>query len=241
MPKFFFQPEERCGGQICLRGEAEKHIKTVLRAKEGEEITLCDGAGMDYRCRIASLGQGVLLDILAKTPCETEPRTKLTLYQGLPKADKMEWIIQKCVEIGVERIVAVSTARAIVKLDKKEGKKLERWQKIAEAAAKQSGRGKVPEVCGVLSFAEAVREAQTLDGALIPYEKETENGLRRFVQGFHGETIGIFIGPEGGFAEEEIAMAQAAGVQPITLGRRILRTETAGMVTAAVLLYELEE
>ena len=118
-----------------LFGEDEKHIKTVLRAREGEEITLCDGEGMDYQCRIASLERGVLLDILSKEVCETEPKVKITLYQGLPKADKMELIIQKCVELGVDRIVAVSTERAIVKLDKKEAKKLERWQKIAEAAA----------------------------------------------------------------------------------------------------------
>lgn len=224
-----------------LFGEDEKHIKTVLRAKEGEEVTLCDGEGMDYQCRIASLERGVLLDILSKEVCETEPKTKITLYQGLPKADKMELIIQKCVELGIDRIVAVSTERAIVKLDKKETKKLERWQKIAEAAAKQSGRGKIPEIGQqVLKFKDAVAEAKTLDGAIIPYEKEQETGIRQFVQKFQGESIGIFIGPEGGFSEEEIALAQENGVTPITLGKRILRTETAGMTTVAILLYELD-
>ena len=198
--------------------------------------------GMDYHCRIASLEQGVLLDVLSQEVCETEPKTKITLYQGLPKADKMELIIQKCVELGVDRIVAVSTERAIVKLDKKEGKKLERWQKIAEAAAKQSGRGKIPEIGRqVLKFQDAVAEAGALDGAIIPYEKEEKRGLRQFVEGFRGETIGVFIGPEGGFAEEEIALAQANGITPITLGKRILRTETAGMTTTAILLYELDE
>ena len=224
-----------------LFGEDEKHIKTVLRAREGEEITLCDGEGMDYQCRIASLERGVLLDILSKEVCETEPKVKITLYQGLPKADKMELIIQKCVELGVDRIVAVSTERTIVKLDKKEAKKLERWQKIAEAAAKQSGRGKIPEIGQqVLKFKEAVAEAKELDGAIIPYEKEEETGIRQFVQGFKGESIGVFIGPEGGFAEEEIALAQDNGIRPITLGKRILRTETAGMTTTAILLYELD-
>lgn len=204
-------------------------------------MTLCDGEGMDYQCRIVSLERGVLLDILSKEVCETEPKTKITLYQGLPKADKMELIIQKCVELGVDRIVAVSTERAIVKLDKKESKKLERWQKIAEAAAKQSGRGKIPEIGQqVLKFKEAVAEAKGLDGAIIPYEKEQETGIRQFVQGFQGESIGVFIGPEGGFAEEEIALAQENGITPITLGKRILRTETAGMTTAAILLYELD-
>ncbi|MCI5679043.1 MAG: 16S rRNA (uracil(1498)-N(3))-methyltransferase [Bacteroidales bacterium] len=241
MPKFFFNKNDISRGQVQLFGEDEKHIKTVLRAREGEELTLCDGEGMDYQCRIASLERGVLLDILSKVVCETEPRTKITLYQGLPKADKMELIIQKCVELGVDRIVAVSTERAIVKLDKKESKKLERWQKIAEAAAKQSGRGKIPEIGQqVLKFKEAVAEAKELDGAIIPYEKEQETGIRQFVQGFRGESIGVFIGPEGGFAEEEIALAQENGITPITLGKRILRTETAGMTTAAILLYELD-
>ncbi|MGN0134947.1 MAG: 16S rRNA (uracil(1498)-N(3))-methyltransferase [Anaerotignum sp.] len=241
MPKFFFNKNDISRGQVQLFGEDEKHIKTVLRAREGEELTLCDGEGMDYQCRIASLERGVLLDILSKEVCETEPKTKITLYQGLPKADKMELIIQKCVELGVDRIVAVSTERAIVKLDKKESKKLERWQKIAEAAAKQSGRGKIPEIGQqVLKFKEAVAEAKELDGAIIPYEKEQETGIRQFVQGFQGESIGVFIGPEGGFAEEEIALAKEAGITPITLGKRILRTETAGMTTAAILLYELD-
>lgn len=242
MPKFFIKKNEISRGQVRLLGEDEKHIKTVLRAREGEEVTLCDGEGMDYLCRIASLERGVLLDVLSKTPCETEPKTKLTLYQGLPKADKMEWIIQKCVEIGIDRIVPMATERAIVKLDKKEGKKLERWQKIAEAAAKQSGRGKIPEVSQrALKFAEAVEEAAGLDGAVIPYEKEPpENGLRQFAAGFSGKTAGIFIGPEGGFSEEEIASAKEKGIRPISLGKRILRTETAGMVTAAILLYEWE-
>ncbi|MBQ9091564.1 MAG: 16S rRNA (uracil(1498)-N(3))-methyltransferase [Anaerotignum sp.] len=241
MPKFFFHNNDISRGQVQVFGEDEKHINTVLRAREGEEITLCDGEGMDYQCRIASLERGVLLDILSKEVCETEPKVKITLYQGLPKADKMELIIQKCVELGVDRIVAVSTERTIVKLDKKEAKKLERWQKIAEAAAKQSGRGKIPEIGQqVLKFKEAVAEAKELDGAIIPYEKEEETGIRQFVQGFKGESIGVFIGPEGGFAEEEIALAQDNGIRPITLGKRILRTETAGMTTTAILLYELD-
>lgn len=241
MPKFFFNKNDISRGQVQLFGEDEKHIKTVLRAREGEEVTLCDGEGVDYQCRIASLERGVLLDIISKEVCETEPKTKITLYQGLPKADKMELIIQKCVELGIDRIVAVSTERAIVKLDKKEAKKLERWQKIAEAAAKQSGRGKIPEISQqVLKFKEAVAEAKKLDGAIIPYEREQETGIRQFVQGFQGESVGIFIGPEGGFSDEEIALAQENGITPITLGKRILRTETAGMTTTAILLYELD-
>ena len=240
MPKFFVSPGEIVGKRITLTGEDEKHIKTVLRAREGQEITVCDGAGTDYLCRILSLERGVHTEILSAAPCDVEPETKITLYQGLPKADKMEWIIQKCVELGVERMVPVSTERAIVKLDKKEGKKLERWQKIAEAAAKQSGRGIIPQMGeNVLSFREAVAEAAKLDGALIPYEKEEERGIREFVRDFSGKTVGVFIGPEGGFSPEEVALAEEAGILPVTLGKRILRTETAGMTTVALLLYEL--
>ena len=154
----------------------------------------------------------------------------------------MELIIQKCVELGVERIVAVSTERAIVKLDKKEGKKLERWQKIAEAAAKQSGRGKIPEIGGqVLKFKDAVAEAKRLDGAIIPYEREEKMGLREFVKDFEGESIGVFIGPEGGFEEEEVQAAMEAGAKPVTLGKRILRTETAGMTMLSILMFTLEK
>ena len=241
MPKFFAEKQNITGGTIRLSAEDEKHIKTVLRAREGECLTVCDGEGTDYECKVASLENGVLLEILSEAPCEAEPKTKITLYQGLPKADKMELIIQKCVELGVDRIVSVSTERSIVKLDKKEAKKLERWQKIAESAAKQSGRGKIPEVCQhVMKFRDAVSEAAELDGAIIPYEKERERGIRKFVSEFRGESVGVFIGPEGGFSEDEIGLAKEKGISPVTLGKRILRTETAGMVTAALLLYELE-
>lgn len=240
MPKFFVEPYQIKDNLIQVIGEDAKHIKTVLRSREGEEITLCDGLGTDYFCRIASLEEGVTAEILSNEPCQSEPKTKITLYQGLPKADKMELIIQKCVELGVDRIVAVSTERCIVKLDKKEEKKLDRWQKIAEAAAKQSGRGKIPEIAPkVLRFSEALAEAKNLSGAIIPYEKEENRGIRSFIEGFAGNEVGVFIGPEGGFTEDEIQGAIDAGVLPVTLGKRILRTETAGMTAIAILLYEL--
>ncbi len=242
MPKFFVEQSEiqEQSMQVQFFGENEKHIKTVLRARIGEEIVLCDGKGMDYLCQITSLDDGVCAKILQKTPSQAEPKTQITLYQGLPKADKMEWIIQKCVELGVVKIVPVATTRAIVKLDKKEGRKIERWQKIAEAAAKQSGRGIIPQMGqSVLTFAQAVQEAKALDLAVILYEKEQDRDLHAIVKAFSGQSIGVFIGPEGGFAEEEIALAQQNGVQCVTLGKRILRTETAGMTTIAILLYEL--
>ncbi|WP_304509314.1 16S rRNA (uracil(1498)-N(3))-methyltransferase [Anaerotignum sp.] len=240
MPKFFVEAYQIQNNLIHMTGEDAKHIKTVLRSREGEEITVCDGMGTDYFCRISALDEGVTAEIIRSQPCQSEPKTRITLYQGLPKADKMELIIQKCVELGVDRIVAVSTERCIVKLDKKEEKKLERWQKIAESAAKQSGRGKIPQIAPkVLRFSQAVEEVKTLSGAIIPYEKEENRGIRSFVEGFVGEEIGVFIGPEGGFTEEEIQAAMDAGVLPVTLGKRILRTETAGMAAIAILLYEL--
>lgn len=240
MPKFFVAPNQIQENRIRLSDEDAKHVKTVLRARVGEEITVSDGQGMDYFCRIASMEDGVLAEVMQKENCLSEPKTKITLYQALPKGDKMEMIIQKCVELGIDRIVAVSTERCIVKLDKKEEKKLERWQKIAEAAAKQSGRGKIPQIAPrVLHFAEALQDAGGLDAALIPYEKEQERGIRSFVTAFSGESIGIFIGPEGGFTAEEIQAAVRQGVLPVTLGKRILRTETAGMAALAILLYEL--
>lgn len=242
MPKFFVEATQIEKNHIRILGEDAKHIATVLRGRVGDALTLCDGMGMDYECKISDLEYGVVAEIISKAPCAGEPKTKITLYQGLPKADKMELIIQKCVELGVDRIVAVATERAIVKLDKKEDKKLERWQKIAESAAKQSGRGKIPQVHNkVLRFKEAVNAAvQELDAVVIPYEKEEINDIRAFVKEFKGTSVGIFIGPEGGFSAEEITLAEEAGIGSITLGKRILRTETAGMVATAILLYELD-
>lgn len=242
MPKFFVAPTQIRENQITIVGNDARHIQTVLRMGLDEELILCDGLGMDYRCSISSLeGDSVQVKIIEKAPCDVEPKTNIVLYQGLPKADKMEWIIQKCTEVGVTRIVPVSTQYAIMKLAQKETKKLERWQKIAEAAAKQSGRGLIPQVGPrALTFLQAIEEARMLSGTVIAYEKESAYGIKEFISSFSGDRIGIFIGPEGGFSPEEIAQAMQAGIRPITLGKRILRTETAGLVTAAIVLHEME-
>ena len=166
------------------------------------------------------------------------------MFQGLPKSDKMDLIIQKCVELGVFRVVPVTTKRTVVKLDaKKEESRRKRWTAVSESAAKQSGRGIIPEISGVQSFREAVEEAGELDVCLIPYEKaENMARTREILSGIPaGASIGVFIGPEGGFEEEEVREAMEAGARPITLGRRILRTETAGMAVLAMLGYLLEE
>ncbi|MBO8434565.1 MAG: 16S rRNA (uracil(1498)-N(3))-methyltransferase [Tyzzerella sp.] len=242
MPRFFVSPENINGETITISGDDAKHIKSVLRMREGEGITVCDCLGTDYECKVNSfVDREVIVDIVSKSLSDTEPNTKVTLFQGLPKSDKMELIIQKCVELGIDEIVPVYTERCIVKLDKKdkEAKKIERWQKISESAAKQSGRGKIPKIQPVVTFKEAVSMAKNFDGAIIPYENEKDRGLREFVKDFEGKSVAIFIGPEGGFSTEEIELSTNSGIKPITLGKRILRTETAGLCTLSILIYEL--
>lgn len=245
MHRFFAEPSAIGEKEIVLTGTDVNHIRNVLRMRVGEEVLISDGRGKDYHCELTSLGEDEVvaricwvLDGNAELPCE------IILYQGLPKGDKMEFIIQKCVELGVSRIVPVNTKRTIVKLDaKKEQARIKRWAGISESAAKQSGRGVIPEVTGVKSFAEALKEAQELDICLISYELAKDMAhTRELLSGIKpGMSVGVFIGPEGGFEESEVEQAMAAGAKPITLGRRILRTETAGMAVLAMLVYLLEE
>lgn len=241
MPRYFVEPENITENEIVLVGEDVKHISTVLRSQIGEEIQVCDGCGNDYDCSIAEISKkDIRLEIIRKELSQSEPKTKVTLFQGLPKSDKMELIIQKCVEIGIETIVPVATDRAVVKLDKKDGqKKTERWQKISLSAAKQSGRGVIPKIESVMSFKEAIKLATNMEIAIIPYEKEEDFGIKEALKDFKGKELGVFIGPEGGFSDEEIQFAIENGVKPITLGKRILRTETAAIAVSAILLYEL--
>ena len=244
MYHFYVEPEAVSVDTARITGGDVNHIKNVLRMHPGEEIMILDGNGMEYRCEIETISDEVLVRILEAKKTEAELSVRLLLFQGLPKKDKMELIIQKAVELGVSEIIPVLTKRTVVKLEdkKKEQKKLERWQAIAEAAAKQSGRGIIPKVCEAVKFTEAVKQAGELDEALIPYElAEGMDEARERIRGLHGKrTIGIFIGPEGGFEEEEIALAAKAGIHPITLGKRILRTETAGLCILSVIMFELE-
>ena len=175
---------------------------------------------------------------------DTELSSKLYLFQGLPKQDKMELIVQKAVELGAYQVIPVSTRRSVVKLDEKKAlKKVERWQQIALSAAKQAGRGYIPQVADVMSYPEALSYAKKLDVVLIPYElaegmKETKEIIESIVP---GQSVGIFIGPEGGFEKEEVELALEWGAKAVTLGRRILRTETAGLAMLSVLMFRLEE
>ena len=242
MPKYFTKPENIRDGFITIKDDEAKHILNVMRMAVGDKITICDGNKKDYYCEITETEKNALkARIIEVAESQTEPETEIVLFQGLPKSDKMEYIIQKCVEIGVSRIVPVITERAVVKIEKgaKEDKKVERWLKISESAAKQSGRGIVPIVERPVKFAEALKMAELLENAVIPYENEEKTGLKEFIKVAKKGSVGIFIGPEGGFDNSEIEMAVKSGITPVTLGKRILRTETAGLVTAAIILYEL--
>lgn len=245
MYHFYVEPEAVTKDTVRITGGDVNHIKNVLRMHTQEEIIVLDGAGMEYRCEIETISEEVIARVLEAKKTEAELSVRLLLFQGLPKKDKMELIIQKAVELGVSEIIPVLTKRTVVKLEdkKKEQKKLERWQAIAEAAAKQSGRGIIPKVREAVKFTEAVKMAEALDEALIPYElAEGMEEARERVRGLHDKkTVGIFIGPEGGFEEEEIAIAANAGIHPITLGKRILRTETAGLCILSVIMFELEQ
>lgn len=246
MNRFFVDdPGAFSDRSVVITGEDVNHVKNVLRLKENDELIVSDGRGRDYHCRISGItNEEVVADICDICDNFSELSTEITLFQGFPKGDKMELIIQKTVELGVTRIVPVMTKRIVVKLDdKKAKKKTERYNMIAESAAKQSGRGMIPEVTMPVSFAEAVSMAEKLDMNIIPYEEaEGVEYSRNIIKNIKGKkSLGIFIGPEGGFAREEVEKALDAGASAITLGHRILRTETAGMAVISIIMFELEE
>ena len=245
MYHFFVEPSQIQGKRIVITGGDVNHIKNVLRMKIGEEIAVSNGEdGKEYRCGIEAFSEDeVICGLRFIKEDGVELPSKIALFQGLPKADKMELIVQKAVELGVGEIIPVAAGRSIVKLDEKKAKeKVSRWQGLAEAAAKQSRRGIIPKISEVMSMKEAIAYAGSMDVRLIPYElaedmaktKEIISGIRP------GESVAVFIGPEGGFEEKEIAAAMERGFLPVTLGRRILRTETAGFTVLAWLMYHLQ-
>ena len=245
MHHFFVEPSKIQGNHIFIDGPDVNHIRNVLRMNPGEEVNVTDGSGEKvYRCAIASIGEDkVELNIMWAQEKGMELPSKIYLFQGLPKSDKMELIIQKAVELGAFQVIPVSMKRCVVKLDeKKADAKIKRWQGIAEAAAKQSKRGVIPTVVPVMSYVQAVKTASEMDLKLVPYElAEGMPQTKQLIESARpGQQIAIFIGPEGGFDPEEIRLATEAGIQPITLGKRILRTETAGFTTIAWLMYQLE-
>ncbi len=248
MYQFFVEPGQinENDKRVVIVGTDVNHIKNVLRMKVGEELAVSNGIdGKEYRCGIVSLGEDCIeCELRFVKEDGVELPVKVTLFQGLPKADKMELIIQKAVELGVTEIVPVETRRCVVKLDdKKAVSKVARWQSIAEAAAKQSKRGIIPRVLPVQSFKLALQQAADMDVRLIPYELASGMERTREILGGlqPGQSVAVFIGPEGGFEESEIILAKEKGVEPITLGKRILRTETAGMTVLAWIGYLLEQ
>lgn len=243
MFQFFVAPEQIGEKEAFVTGSDVNHIRNVLRMKSGEQMRISDQQGRDVLCEISQAdGEKITLKILKS--CEgTEPPVKITLFQALPKGDKMELVIQKAVELGVSEIIPVAMRNCVVKLDKKRAEnKCIRWQAIAESAAKQSKRSIIPRVGPVHTFEEAAEYVRTMDVRLLPYEQERGMAHTREVLGNleKGASIGIFIGPEGGFASGEIEMVKD-DMEIISLGNRILRTETAGMAVLAMLVYEMED
>lgn len=245
MQRFFVTPDQVGEDKIRIQGSDVNHMKNVLRMRPGEEVMVSDGNNRQYRCRVEDYPDGeAVLAILEAGLVDTELPSRIYLFQGLPKQEKMELIVQKAVELGVCQVIPVQTRRCVVKLDaKKAAKKVQRWQQIAESAAKQAGRGYIPAVSEVMTFQEALAFSEALDIRLIPYElADGMEGTRKILDGIRpGQSVGIFIGPEGGFEKEEVGRAVEAGAMPITLGKRILRTETAGIAVLSILMYRLEK
>ena len=247
MYHFFVEPDQIdvTAKTVTIQGADFNHIKNVLRMRQGEELSVSNGIdGREYRCAIrAFLEDSVDLELRFIKEDGVELPSKVYLFQGLPKSDKMETVIQKAVELGVYEVIPVSMSRSIVKLDEKKAvARVARWQQIAEAAAKQSKRSIVPVIHSLIGFREAIEYAADLDVKLIPYEMaEGMARTREIIEKISsGQSIAIVIGPEGGIDDNELKLAVQAGFEPITLGKRILRTETAGMTVMSILMYHLE-
>ncbi len=245
MHQFFVDPHQIQGNRILIEGSDVNHIKNVLRMKVGEELAVSNGQdGKEYGCTILEFQEdSIVCELRSVKEDGAELSSQVYLFQGLPKADKMEMIIQKCVELGVHAIVPVATKRCVVKLDDKKAKsKITRWQGIAEAAAKQSKRRIVPQIMDVMSFRQAIGFVQDFEVKIIPYElAEDMAKTKEIIQAIKpGQRIAVFIGPEGGFDESEVSEALSSGTEPITLGKRILRTETAGFTVMSWIMYQLE-
>ncbi len=244
MHQFFVESTDITGRMVTIAGGDVNHIKNVLRMKAGEEIRVSSQDGKSYFCEISEVGAG---DVKARILCEdvqgTELASPVYLFQGLPKGDKMELIVQKAVELGAAAVIPVAMKNCVVKLDeKKAAARRSRWQGIAESAAKQAKRSVIPQVTELMDLKEALRSAADLDVKLMPYEKERGmEAARSAIEAVRpGDSVGVLIGPEGGFAPEEVLMARQAGFACISLGRRILRTETAGLALLSVLMYRIE-
>ncbi|MDD4503353.1 MAG: 16S rRNA (uracil(1498)-N(3))-methyltransferase [Clostridiaceae bacterium] len=244
MHRFFIKKQNIFGDVITVSGDDVQHISKVLRLQIGDKIVLCDGDGTDYITAIESMDKHFIrTSVIGKEESKGEPDIDVVLYQGIPKSTKMDLIIQKCTEMGIKRIVPVSTARTVVRLEseKDERKKVERWTKIAEEAAKQSSRGIIPAIDMPMTLHQALMDAAKLDFVIVPYELEDSFSIKEALGKGGGSSIGFFIGPEGGFDDHEIEEAKKTGAVPVTLGSRILRTETAGIAVLTSIMYEYDQ
>ncbi len=265
MSRFFVSVEmvDNDNGKIVITGDDVKHIRSVLRSVPGDALELSDGSGTDYVVTIEAVERDSITTKIVNTkPNKNEPPVNITLFQGIPKADKMEYIIQKCIELGVKRIVPVMTARTVVRFDNahEAAAKTARWKRIAMEAAKQCNRGIVPSVEETVRFDEALKLTESCDLKLLPYEGDAAGNLRQHLEAqklklrgtpqsvkntakpdevCSADSIALFIGPEGGFTVVEVQKALECGFKSVTLGPRILRTETAGVAVIAIIMYEL--
>ena len=240
MFRFFVPSEELAREEVCLTGENAQHAK-VLRLKPGETVLLCDGEGHESVCEVVST-DGWLLCIRQRRDSQSEAEVKVSVYMALPKADKLEHVIQKATELGAYEIVTFPSARCVSRPDEKSlQKKLERWQKIAASAAEQSGRGRIPKVLVLGSFSEALTRAAQADKALMFYEHEAALTLKMALSSGGYSTVSLLTGPEGGLEEAEVTQAREAGLQVCTLGKRILRCETAPLCALSAVMYQAGE
>lgn len=242
MTRFFVEPQDILADTLILTGENAQHAK-VLRLKVGEEVLACDGAGTECLCAVAALPDKTLeLTVLERKKSEAEAHIRVSVYMAFPKADKLEHVIQKATELGAAEIVAFPSARCISRPDEKSlKKKLERWQKIAASAAEQSGRGVIPQVVSLNSYAQALERAALADKALMFYEHEEAVTLRMALEKGDFRSVSLLTGPEGGLEEAEVEQARAAGLEVCTLGKRILRCETAPLCALSAVMFAAGE
>lgn len=247
MPRFFVKNEQIKGTTIEILGEDVKHIKNVLRKQIGDNIEICDqDTEKSYICEIEKIGNESILTNIIEELQSYDDNIKVDIYQGLPKADKMELIIQKSVELGVNSIIPVAMKRCVVKIESKdESKKIARWQKIAESAAKQSGRSTIPEIKNIVNIEKIIQLIKEYDCVIVAYENEKNNTIKRELleikEKVHDKVkIAVIIGPEGGLEEKDVELLKHNGAKIVTLGHRILRTETVALNILSVIMYELE-
>lgn len=238
MTRFFVSPEELQAERVLLTGENANHAK-VLRLKAGEEVLVCDGCGNECICTVVQIGaKDVELEVLRRMDSQSEAAVRVSVYVAFPKADKLEHVIQKATELGAYEIVAFPSSRCVSRPDEKSlSKKLERWQKIAASAAEQSGRGRIPQVLTLPSYAAALERAAMADKAILFYENEQSTTLRMALEEGEAKTFSLLTGPEGGLDVREVEQAEKAGLRICTLGKRILRCETAPLCALSAVMY----